>query len=104
MTPDDFIETGTFDAHGTVLLERSDKAVEEDHSAPDFARSGVSTAPKVTNEEATVLLSNTRNEDIFDVTGSPGEIPNQETVVLDSSPLHAKKGADPTAPKPAKPR
>ena len=104
MTPDDFIETGTFDAHGTVLLERSGKAVEDDHSVPDFARSGVSTAPKATNEEATVMLSNTRNEDIFDVTGSPGDIPNQETVVLDSSPLHAHKGADPTAPKPAKPR
>lgn len=104
MTPDDFIETGTFDAHGTVLLERSGKAVEDDHSVPDFARSGVSTAPKVTNEEATVMLSNTRNEDIFDVTGSPGDIPNQETVVLDSSPLHAHKSADPTAPKPAKPR
>ena len=89
--PKSHLDTGRF-GDQTTLSPNMDET-----RSPDMT-------PKVSNEEATVLLSNTRNEDIFDVTGSPGEIPNQETVVLDSSPLHAKKGADPTAPKPAKPR
>lgn len=92
LAADDFIETGTFGAPATLLPESPAKVASQDVSAEDFVSTGMFEAPEL-DKAATKSVS----EDIFDVTGEVGDIPNQDTVVLNDSPLHAKKpGTEPS--------
>ncbi|MGD9602448.1 MAG: FHA domain-containing protein [Gammaproteobacteria bacterium] len=91
LNQDDFTETGTFDAPTTLLPEAPGKVGAADLSAEDFTDTGMfDETPPESPPVKTV------SDDIFDVTGDLGEIPNQDTVVLDGSPLHKKPGSDPS--------
>ncbi|MBI2800030.1 MAG: VWA domain-containing protein [Gammaproteobacteria bacterium] len=94
--------TGTFGALTTVArddLDRTDPSeaptfvperpdrVMSDPPSERFTQSAVFENKERVDEEAS-LKTGPLVDDIFDVTGSSGDIPNQDTVVMNKSPLH----------------
>ena len=100
VSPDDFIETGAFDAPTTLIPERPSRVMDGPADPDEFTRTAVFENKDLVDHEAN-LRTSTLTDDIFDVTGSPGEIPDEATVVLKKSPLHVPdSGSKPPLDKP----
>ena len=70
----------------TFIPERPDQVMSEPAS-DRLTQSAMFENKELVDEEAS-LNASTRVDDIFDVTGSAGDIPNEDTVVMKKSPLH----------------
>jgi hypothetical protein len=96
---DDFVATSSFDAPKT---ETPVPPAEREVSVDDFVATAMFEGKAITNEDATVMPGKPPMDDIFDVTGADGDMPRQDTVILQTSPLHKGAPQPPDAEEPTR--